>query len=197
MLETLRAYAAGLLAGAGEDARVAAALAGWALAVAEEASAGLQTVEEKWLRPNADGTTAAPFQNAIDGSAYDGTLNEATWLVGWVPPAVGLCGKAADYKPAASSGTPAPGPQPEFPEIGMYFTAASAVAGTITGSIYNFQTGQSKGAQAAGILANVSNVVAPFLTSEAIDVTDGISVPAKLILDAAANMGAAVAMLPS
>lgn len=79
----------------------------------------------------------------------------------------------------------------------MYFTAASAVAGTITGSIYNFQTGQSKGAQAAGILANVSNVVAPFLTSEAIDVTDGISVPSKLILDAAANMGAAVAMLPS
>jgi len=54
MLETLRAYAAGLLAGAGEDARVAAALAGWAVAVAEEASAGLQTVEgevpaARWL----------------------------------------------------------------------------------------------------------------------------------------------------
>jgi hypothetical protein len=76
----------------------------------------------------------------------------------------------------------------------MYFTAASAVAGTITGSIYNFQAGQSKGTQAAGILANVSNIVAPFLTSEAIEISEGISVPAKLILDAAANMGAAVAM---
>ncbi len=139
--------------------------------------------------------TGAPFQNAIDGSVYDGSLIEPTWLVGWVPPAVGLCGKAADYEPAAPSDTPpAPGPQPTFPEIGMYFTAASAVAGTITGSIYNFQAGQSKGTQAAGILANVSNIVAPFLTSEAIEISEGISVPAKLILDAAANMGAAVAM---
>jgi len=54
MLETLRAYAGGLLAGAGEDARAAAALAGWAAVVAEEASAGLQTVEgevpaARWL----------------------------------------------------------------------------------------------------------------------------------------------------
>ena len=54
MLETLRAYAAGRLAGAGEDARAAAALAGWAVAVTEEASAGLQTVEgevpaARWL----------------------------------------------------------------------------------------------------------------------------------------------------
>ena len=43
MLETLRAYGAGLLAGAGEDAAAAAALAGYALRVAEEAAAGLQT----------------------------------------------------------------------------------------------------------------------------------------------------------
>ena len=54
MLETLRAYAAGLLAGAGEDARVAAALAGWAVAMAEQAAAGLQTIEgeapaARWL----------------------------------------------------------------------------------------------------------------------------------------------------
>jgi predicted ATPase/DNA-binding CsgD family transcriptional regulator len=54
MLETLRAYAAGLLAGAGEDARAAAALAGWAVVTAEEASAGLRTVEgevpaARWL----------------------------------------------------------------------------------------------------------------------------------------------------
>ena len=43
MLETLRAYGAKLLAEAGEQDTVAAALAGYALQVAEEASAGLQT----------------------------------------------------------------------------------------------------------------------------------------------------------
>jgi len=43
MLETLRAYGAGLLAGAGEQDGAAAALAGCALGVAEEAAAGLRT----------------------------------------------------------------------------------------------------------------------------------------------------------
>ena len=43
MLETLRAYGAKLRAQAGEQDTVAAALAGYALRVAEEASAGLQT----------------------------------------------------------------------------------------------------------------------------------------------------------
>ena len=43
MLETLRAYGAGLLAQAGEQDGAAAALAGYALGVAEEAAAGLQT----------------------------------------------------------------------------------------------------------------------------------------------------------
>ena len=43
MLETLRAYGAGLLAGAGEQDGAAAALAGYALRVAEEAAAGSQT----------------------------------------------------------------------------------------------------------------------------------------------------------
>ncbi|HTT54910.1 MAG TPA: hypothetical protein VMH35_26260, partial [Streptosporangiaceae bacterium] len=42
MLETLRAYGAGLLAEAGEDGGAAADLAGWALGVAEKAAAGLQ-----------------------------------------------------------------------------------------------------------------------------------------------------------
>src|SRR5207344_3319181 len=54
MLETLRAYGAGLLAGAGEQDDAAAALAGYALVVAEQAAAGLQTVEgelaaARWL----------------------------------------------------------------------------------------------------------------------------------------------------
>jgi predicted ATPase/class 3 adenylate cyclase/DNA-binding CsgD family transcriptional regulator len=43
MLETLRAYGAGRLAEAGEQDAAAAALAEWALAVAEEAAAGLST----------------------------------------------------------------------------------------------------------------------------------------------------------
>jgi predicted ATPase/DNA-binding CsgD family transcriptional regulator/transcriptional regulator with XRE-family HTH domain len=43
MLETLRAYGAGRLAEAGEQDEAAAALAGYALGVAEEAAAGLQT----------------------------------------------------------------------------------------------------------------------------------------------------------
>ena len=43
MLETLRAYGIRLLAQAGEGDAAAAALAGWALRVAEQAAAGLQT----------------------------------------------------------------------------------------------------------------------------------------------------------
>jgi predicted ATPase/class 3 adenylate cyclase/DNA-binding CsgD family transcriptional regulator len=43
MMETLRAYGAGQLEQAGEQERAAAALAGYALAVAEQAAAGLQT----------------------------------------------------------------------------------------------------------------------------------------------------------
>jgi len=43
MLETLRAYGARLLIEAGEDAGAAAALAGYALRIAEEAAAGLET----------------------------------------------------------------------------------------------------------------------------------------------------------
>ena len=54
MLETLRAYGAGLLAQAGEGDGVAAALAGWAVGVAGQAAAGLQAIEgevaaARWL----------------------------------------------------------------------------------------------------------------------------------------------------
>ena len=54
MLETLRAYGAGLLTGAGEQDAAASALAGYALRVAEQADAGLQTVSgelaaARWL----------------------------------------------------------------------------------------------------------------------------------------------------
>jgi non-specific serine/threonine protein kinase len=54
MLETLRAYGTGLLAEAGRADEAAASLAGWAVQVAEQASAGLQTAEgemaaARWL----------------------------------------------------------------------------------------------------------------------------------------------------
>jgi predicted ATPase/DNA-binding CsgD family transcriptional regulator/DNA-binding XRE family transcriptional regulator len=47
MLETLRASAAGLLAGAGEQDKATAALAGYALEAAEEAAEGLHTTTEE------------------------------------------------------------------------------------------------------------------------------------------------------
>jgi predicted ATPase len=54
MLETLRAYGARLLAAAGEQDRAAAALAGWAVGVAEQAAAGLwsrtgEAAAARWL----------------------------------------------------------------------------------------------------------------------------------------------------
>jgi len=69
MLETLRAYGAGLLAEAGEDAAAAAAAAGYALRVAEAAAAGLET---------SAGEVAAARQ--LD--AEDATMRQAlTWAM--------------------------------------------------------------------------------------------------------------------
>jgi predicted ATPase/DNA-binding CsgD family transcriptional regulator len=75
MLETLRAYGAGLLAGAGEQNQAAAALAQYAVGVAEEAAAGLQTVEGeaaavRWLDAE-DATTA---QVLAWGSEHDASV---------------------------------------------------------------------------------------------------------------------------
>ena len=64
MLETLRAYGAGLLAGAGEADGAAAALAGYALRVAGQAAAGLQTT-----------TGEAPAARWLD--AEDATMRQA------------------------------------------------------------------------------------------------------------------------
>ena len=63
MLETLRTYGARLLAEFGEQPTVAAALAGWALEVAEEAAAGLQT-----------GTAEVAAARRLD--AEDGTMRQ-------------------------------------------------------------------------------------------------------------------------
>jgi predicted ATPase len=75
MLETLRAYAAGLLAAAGEHDRAAAVLAEWAVEVAEEASAGLWRSEgelaaARWL----DAEDAAMRQVLAWAVAHDPAL---------------------------------------------------------------------------------------------------------------------------
>ena len=68
---------------------------------------------------------------------------------------------------------------------------AAAIASTILGSIYNFQTGDNRHTQAAGILSNVSNVIAPFATKELAETTEGGSEIIKLFIDFFGNIGAA------
>ena len=79
MLETLRAYGAGLLAEAGEQDGAAAALAGYALRVAEEAAAGLQTsagevAAARWLDAE-DATMRQVLAWAMD--------HDPAWRCGW------------------------------------------------------------------------------------------------------------------
>ena len=86
MLETLRAYGAGLLAAAGEQDGAAAALGRWAVEVAEEAAAGLQTVDgelaaARWLDAE-DATMAQVLAWAMDHDA-DVALRLAVALAPW------------------------------------------------------------------------------------------------------------------
>ena len=86
---------------------------------------------------NADGTTAPPFANLPDSSGHDGAMIWPNWLLGLVPPIAGLCGQFADYKPSGVSAGDQE--EPEWPEIGQYFTMASAIGATILGSIWACQ----------------------------------------------------------
>jgi hypothetical protein len=144
--------------------------------------------------PNSDGTTAPPFANNVDGSGPDGAMIWPNWLLGLVPPIVGLCGQFADYKPPTA--VQATEEEPEWPEVGQWFTMAAAIASTILGSIYNFNpaTGQSAETQAAGILGNVSNIIAPFATTELAESTEGGSEIIKMFIDYLGNLGAAGCM---
>ena len=139
--------------------------------------------------------TAAPFANPIDGSGPDGAMIWPNWLLGLVPPIVGLCGQFADYKPPETVQATDDAPE-EWPEIGQWFTMAAAIASTILGSIYNFNldTGQSAETQAAGILSNVSNIIAPFATKELAETTEGGSEIIKMFIDYLGNLGAAGCM---
>ena len=86
MLETLRAYGARLLAGSGEQDAAAAALAGWAVEVAEQAAAGLQTAEgelaaARWLDAE-DATMRQVLAWAIDHDP-DAAVRLAAALAPW------------------------------------------------------------------------------------------------------------------
>ncbi len=140
---------------------------------------------------NSDETTAAPFANSIDSSGHDGAMIWPIWLLGFVPPIVGLCGQFADYQ---SSGVQEGDEGSEIPDIGQYFTMTAAIGSTILGSIYNWGTDTGSNAKAAGILGNISNIIAPFATKELAESTEGASAVIKLIVDVAGNIGAAVAM---
>ena len=79
MLETLRAYGAGLLAEAGEQEAAAAALAGYALRVAEQAAEGLQT---------STGEVAAARRLDAEDATMRQVLawameHDAAWRCGW------------------------------------------------------------------------------------------------------------------
>jgi predicted ATPase/DNA-binding CsgD family transcriptional regulator len=85
MLETLRAYGAGLLAGSGEQDAAAAALARWAAEVAGQTGAGLRTVEgeaaaARWL----DAEDATMAQVLAWGVEHDAELAlELVPALGW------------------------------------------------------------------------------------------------------------------
>ena len=75
MLETLRGYGAGLLAGAGEQAPAQAALARYAVRVAEKAGAGLWTVTGE--------AAAARWLDAEDATM--GPRWAGRWIMTWIP----------------------------------------------------------------------------------------------------------------
>ena len=103
MLETLRAYGAGLLAEAGEQEQAAAALAGYALRVAEQAAAGLQAgtgelAAARWL----DAEDATMRQVLAWAMEHDAAV--ALRLAGRAGAVVAAAGPAGRPVPAAAPG---------------------------------------------------------------------------------------------
>ena len=81
MLETLRAYGAGLLAAAGEQDQAAAALAGYAVQVAEQAAAGMTTSAGEPSAARGWMPRTPPW-----GRCWPGRWNTTwTWRRGWWP----------------------------------------------------------------------------------------------------------------
>ena len=98
MLETLRGYGAGLLAGAGEQDQAQAALARYAVGVAEEAGAGLQTIAgelaaARWLDAE-DATMAHVLAWAVEHDLDTAVRLVTALSVWWV-----LRGRLAGQEP--------------------------------------------------------------------------------------------------
>ena len=114
MLETLRAYGAGLLAGAGEHEEATAALAEYAVDVAGQAAAGLQTstAEElaaaRWLDAE-DATMRQVLAGALDRDSTTAVRLVAAlgwwWLLrGRLPAQYGLLREVAGHAETGSDG---------------------------------------------------------------------------------------------
>src|SRR5215470_16341551 len=109
MLETLRAYGAGLLAGAGEQDRAAAALARYAVEVAGQAAAELQTIEGELAAARRldaeDATMAQALAWAMDHDA-DVSVRLAAALAPWWQLQGRLSGQYPLLREAAGRGEP-------------------------------------------------------------------------------------------
>ena len=102
MLETLRAYGAGLLAEAGEQDGAAAALAGYALGVAEQAAAGLETTTGEVAAARRLDAEDATMRQALDWAME----HDPAWRCGWRSRwrRGGCCGDGWRGVPAAARG---------------------------------------------------------------------------------------------
>ena len=109
MLETLRAYGAGLLAGAGEQDGAAAALARWAGVLAAEAAAGLQIIEGELAAARRldaeDATMAQVLAWAMDHDA-DVAVRLAAALAPWWHQRGRLAGQYPLLREAAGRAVP-------------------------------------------------------------------------------------------
>jgi len=114
MLDTLRAYGNRLLAQAGEQEPVRARLAGWALEVAEEAAAGLQTCTAEEVAAGRWLDAEEPAMRQVLAWAMDhdpaaaaqlaGALGWWWWLRGRLPGQYGLLGEVAGRAQVGSDG---------------------------------------------------------------------------------------------
>ena len=136
MLETLRAYGAGLLAGAGEQEGAAAALAGYALRVAGQAAAGLQTstAEEvaaaRWLDAE-DATMRQVLAWAMDHDPA-AAMSLAAALGSWWSVRGRLPGQYALLREAAARAEPG---SDSWCAVQFWISWAARVCGDLTGSV--------------------------------------------------------------
>jgi len=137
-------------------------------------------------KPNADGTTPAPFATPIDTASPQFGWTLLSWLLGFVPPIAALSGRSK-----ALAGT-----DPTYATSTVpYITMLASVGSAVTGTVANFETGAAKLIKAGTVLGNVSNTIAPFATKELAESTEDVSVIIKLLVDGVGNVGAAYCLV--